>query len=67
MIKIYKTIDGKIHQVDKASEGCWIAMINPTATEILRFQTSIVLKWMICGRPWMKKSVPVLKWKIVIH
>src|SRR5699024_10505577 len=34
MIKIYKTIDGKIHQVDKASEGCWIAMINPTATEI---------------------------------
>ncbi|HJC63800.1 MAG TPA: magnesium transporter CorA family protein [Candidatus Blautia merdavium] len=34
MIKIFKTIDGKIHQIDKASEGCWIAMINPTATEI---------------------------------
>ena len=35
MIKIFRTIDGAIHQVNEAQEGCWIAMINPTATEIL--------------------------------
>ncbi|MDY3918621.1 MAG: magnesium transporter CorA family protein [Candidatus Limivivens sp.] len=35
MIKIFRTIDGAIHQVNEAQEGCWIALINPTATEIL--------------------------------
>lgn len=35
MIKIFRTVDGTIHQVNEASEGCWIALIDPTATEIL--------------------------------
>ncbi len=35
MIKIFRTIDGVIHQVNEIQEGCWVAMINPTATEIL--------------------------------
>lgn len=35
MIKIFRTIDGAIHQVNEAQEGCWIALVNPTATEIL--------------------------------
>lgn len=35
MIKIFRTIEGSIHQENEASEGCWIALINPTATEIL--------------------------------
>ena len=34
MIRIFKTIDGKIHQVEEATEGCWIALTDPTATEI---------------------------------
>ena len=34
MIRIFKTVDGKIHQVDEASEGCWLALTDPTATEI---------------------------------
>ena len=35
MIRIFKTEDGAIHQVDEAESGCWIALTNPTATEIL--------------------------------
>ncbi len=35
MIKIYRTIDGIIHQVNEVQEGCWVALIDPTATEIL--------------------------------
>ena len=35
MIKIFRTIDGAVHQVNEAQEGCWIALVNPTATEIL--------------------------------
>lgn len=35
MVKIFRTVDGTIHQVNEASEGCWIALIDPTATEIL--------------------------------
>lgn len=35
MIKIFRTIDGAIHQVNEIQEGCWVALIDPTATEIL--------------------------------
>lgn len=35
MIRIFKTEDGMIHQKDEAEDGCWIALIDPTATEIL--------------------------------
>ncbi|MDO4678857.1 MAG: magnesium transporter CorA family protein [Blautia sp.] len=34
MIRIFKTIDGSIHQIQEPQEGCWIALTNPTATEI---------------------------------
>ena len=34
MIRIFKTIDGAIHQIQEPQEGCWIALTNPTATEI---------------------------------
>lgn len=35
MIRIFKTEDGVIHQKDESENGCWIALTNPTATEIL--------------------------------
>lgn len=35
MIKVFRTIDGSIHQVNEISEGCWVALTDPTATEIL--------------------------------
>ncbi len=34
MIRIFKTIDGAIHEIEKPEEGCWVALTNPTATEI---------------------------------
>lgn len=35
MIKIFRTIDGHVHQLNEAQEGCWIVLADPTATEIL--------------------------------
>lgn len=35
MIRIFKTEEGTIHQKDEMQTGCWIALTNPTATEIL--------------------------------
>lgn len=35
MIRIFKTENGLIHQKDEPSPGSWIALTNPTATEIL--------------------------------
>lgn len=35
MIKIFRTIDNGIHQVNEIQEGCWVALTDPTATEIL--------------------------------
>ena len=45
VIRIFKTVDGAIHQVEEPEEGCWIALTNPTATEIFelseRFQIEV--------------------------
>ena len=36
MIRIFKTEDGAIHQIDEMQKpAAWIALTNPTATEIL--------------------------------
>ncbi len=35
MILIFKTEDGVVRQLDEAESGCWIALTDPTATEIL--------------------------------
>ena len=34
VVRIFKTIDGSIHEIQEPQEGCWIALTNPTATEI---------------------------------
>ena len=34
VVRIFKTIEGAIHQIQDPQEDCWIAMTNPTATEI---------------------------------
>lgn len=34
VVRIFKTIEGSIHQIQEPQEGCWIALTNPTATEI---------------------------------
>lgn len=34
MIRIFKTVDGKIQQIKEEVEGCWVALTNPTASEI---------------------------------
>ena len=35
MIQIFRTEDGVVHQKDERLPGSWIALTNPTATEIL--------------------------------
>jgi magnesium transporter len=35
MIRIFKTVDQNIQQMNEIEEGCWVAMIDPTATELL--------------------------------
>lgn len=35
MIKIFRTIDNNVHQINEAQEGSWIALIDPTATELV--------------------------------
>lgn len=35
MIRIFRTIDGSVHQLKEAQEGSWIALTDPTATELL--------------------------------
>lgn len=35
MIEIFKTMQDGFHQIDKICEGCWVAMTDPSATEIL--------------------------------
>lgn len=45
MIRIFRTIDDSIHQVNEIHDGCWVALSTPSATELLdisnRFQIEI--------------------------
>ena len=34
MIRIFKSVEDVIRPVDSACEGCWIALTDPTATEV---------------------------------
>lgn len=36
MIEIYKTLNDGLHKVDEISEGSWIALTDPSATELLQ-------------------------------
>ena len=36
MIRCFRTVDGVIRQIDEPVDGCWVAMTNPTATEIFQ-------------------------------
>ncbi|HKL99826.1 MAG TPA: CorA family divalent cation transporter, partial [Mobilitalea sp.] len=35
MIDIFKTIDSNLQRQTEITEGCWIAMTNPSATELM--------------------------------
>ena len=35
MIRIFKTEDGDMHEKEEMQPGCWIALTNPTASEII--------------------------------
>ena len=64
MVRIFKTIEGAIHEIQEPQEDCWIAMTNPTATEIFEMSERFGIE---VDDLWMRKSVLVLKWKIIIH
>ena len=34
MVRYFRTIDGNIQQIEDAQEGCWVAMTNPSASEV---------------------------------
>lgn len=35
MIKIFRTIDNRVYQLNEAQDGSWVALIAPTATELV--------------------------------
>lgn len=36
MIDIFKTLDGSLQRINEISEGCWITMTAPSATELMK-------------------------------
>lgn len=34
VIRMFRTFEGAIHEIQEPQDGCWIALTNPTATEI---------------------------------
>ena len=34
MVRMFRTSDGAIHEIQEPQDGCWVALTNPTATEI---------------------------------
>jgi len=40
MIEIFKTSEGTVQKLTEIQEGCWVAMTNPSATELLEMAES---------------------------
>ncbi|MBQ4067921.1 MAG: magnesium transporter CorA family protein [Lachnospiraceae bacterium] len=36
MIKIFKTFDGVMKEIDEKEDGCWISLTNPTESELIK-------------------------------
>ena len=34
MVNYYKTVDGRINEIDMPENGCWINLIDPTKEEL---------------------------------
>ena len=66
MVRVFKTIEGAIHEIQEPQEDCWIAMTNPTATEIFEISERFGIEVDDLRTLLMKKSVPVSKWKTII-
>ena len=69
MIQIFMTEDGAIHQKDEMQSGAWIALTNPTATEILEISETCGIDpdqiLITFGHLWMMKNGPVSRWKMI--
>ena len=66
MIKIFRTIDGNVHQISEAQEGSWIALIDPTATELLEIAERYQVDVDDLRAPRMRRRDPVSKWRTTI-
>ena len=54
MIKIYKTEESIVNEIEKVEDGCWINMITPTI-----FQSVLTLILPMSEPHWMMRKVPV--------
>ena len=59
MIKIYKTIDGKIEEIESIEKNSWINMVKPTEEELLFITKELGVDPDFRERPWMKKKFHV--------
>lgn len=41
MIEIFKTFEGTLKRMTEITEGCWVAMTNPTALELMEIADSV--------------------------
>ena len=64
MIRIFKTTDSGIRKVAVAEEGCWIALTNPTAEELSTTADQFNID---VEAPWMRRNVPVYRWRKITH
>lgn len=67
MIRIFKTTDSGIRKVAVAEEGCWIALTNPTAEELSTTADQFNIDVDDLKSPWMRRNVPVYRWRKITH
>ena len=73
MVRIFKTEDGVVRQIEAVENGCWVALTDPTATEILEVaeqfgidpddgdkveHDGVVLLWMRRSGPVLRVRIP---------
>ena len=43
MIRIFKTMEGKVQKIPAAEEGSWVAMTNPTQEELISISEQFLI------------------------
>ena len=61
MIRIFKTVEGKLQKIPTAEEGSWVAMTNPTQDELISISEQFLIDLDDLKGPLDEKSAHVSK------
>jgi Mg2+ and Co2+ transporter CorA len=67
MLSYYKTVDGRMTQIEACEPGCWINCVAPDDREIESLIEDFGIEPDFFAPQWTKKNPPILIMKATTH